>query len=105
MTFLGGQKTRERDARDLRNLPVGNNSPYLQAKAQSYGDCAYRCLRDKRCEGFNFYISAHRCNLIENPKEYSDDRRADVGTKGSRDALTAAAHNLPDSRLGASLSI
>jgi len=57
------------------------NEPYLQAKAQSYGDCAQRCLRDKRCEGFNFYVSARRCNLIEKPKEYSDDRTADVGIK------------------------
>ena len=57
------------------------NGPYLQANAQSYGDCAQRCLRDKRCEVFNFYIATRRCNLIEKPNEYSDDRGADVGIK------------------------
>jgi len=57
------------------------NEPYLQANAQSYSDCAQRCLRDKRCEAFNFYLSSRRCNLIEQPREYSDDRGADVGIK------------------------
>jgi hypothetical protein len=57
------------------------NEAYLQANAQSYGDCAQRCLRDKRCEAFNFYIATRRCNLIEKPREYSDDRGADVGIK------------------------
>jgi hypothetical protein len=61
------------------------NDPYLQANAQSYGDCAQRCLKDKRCEAFNFYQSARRCNLIEKPKEYSDDRGAEVGIKVQAD--------------------
>jgi hypothetical protein len=57
------------------------NEPYLQANAQSYGDCAVRCLKDKRCEAFNFYQSARRCNLIEKPNEYSDDRGTEIGIK------------------------
>jgi hypothetical protein len=61
------------------------NAPYLQANAQSYGDCAQRCLKDKRCEAFNFYQSSRRCNLIEKPNEYSDDRGAEVGIKVQAD--------------------
>ncbi len=57
------------------------NDPYLQASAQNYGDCAQRCLKDKRCEAFNFYQLTRRCNLIEKPNEYSDARGADVGIK------------------------
>jgi len=57
------------------------NEPYLQASAQSYGDCAQRCLKDQRCEAFNFYQLTRRCNLIEKPKEYSDARGAEVGIK------------------------
>jgi hypothetical protein len=57
------------------------NQPYLQANAQNYGDCSQRCLKDKRCEAFNFYQFTRRCNLIEKPKEYSDDRGAEVGIK------------------------
>jgi hypothetical protein len=57
------------------------NDPYLQANAQSYGDCSQRCLKDKRCEAFNFYESTRRCNLIEKPKEYFYDRGAEVGIK------------------------
>ena len=57
------------------------NEPYLQANAQSYGDCAQRCLKDKRCEAFNFYQFTRRCHLIEKPKEYSDVRGADLGIK------------------------
>ena len=53
----------------------------LQASAQSYGDCSQRCLKGKRCEAFNFYQFTRRCNLIEKPKEYSDDRGAEVGIK------------------------
>jgi hypothetical protein len=57
------------------------NEPYLQASAQSYDDCAQRCLKDKRCEAFNFYQFTRRCNLIEKPKEYSDARGAEIGIK------------------------
>jgi hypothetical protein len=57
------------------------NEPYLQANAQSYGDCAQRCLKDKRCEAFNFYPSARQCHLIEKPREYSDVRGAELGIK------------------------
>jgi hypothetical protein len=57
------------------------NEPYLQANAQSYGDCSQRCLKDKRCEAFNFYASTRRCNLIEKPKEYSDVWGAEIGIK------------------------
>jgi hypothetical protein len=57
------------------------NEPYLQANAQSYGDCAVRCLKDKRCEAFNFFQSSRRCELIEKPKEYSDNRGAEIGIK------------------------
>ena len=56
-------------------------SDIANAAPQSCGDCAQRCLRDKRCEAFNFYIATRRCNLIEKPNEYSDDRGADVGIK------------------------
>lgn len=64
------------------------NEPYLQANAQNYFDCAQRCLKDKRCEGFNFYVAARRCHLIEKPKEYSDDRTADLGIKVQLPPLT-----------------
>ena len=57
------------------------NAPYLQANAQSYGDCSQRCLKDKRCEAFNFYLLTRRCSLIEKPREYADDRAADLGIK------------------------
>jgi hypothetical protein len=57
------------------------NEPYLQANAQSYGDCAQRCLKDKRCEAFNFYQSTRQCHLIEKPREYSDVRGAELGIK------------------------
>jgi len=57
------------------------NDPYLQASAQSYDDCSQRCLKDKRCEAFNFYQLTRRCNLIERPKEYSDARGAEIGIK------------------------
>ena len=57
------------------------NDPYLQANAQSYEDCSQRCLKDKRCEAFNFYQLSRRCNLIEKPKEYSDARGAEIGIK------------------------
>jgi hypothetical protein len=57
------------------------NEPYLQANAQSYGDCAQRCLKDKRCEAFNFYQSTRQCHLIERPREYSDVRGAELGIK------------------------
>jgi PAN domain len=57
------------------------NESYLQANAQSYGDCSQRCLKDKRCEAFNFYQSSRRCNLIEKPKEYSDVWGAEIGIK------------------------
>jgi hypothetical protein len=61
------------------------NDPYLQANAQSYSDCAQRCLKDKRCEAFNFYQATRRCNLIEKPTEYSDARGAEVGIKVQED--------------------
>jgi hypothetical protein len=57
------------------------NEPYLQASAQSYSDCSQRCLKDKRCEAFNFYQFTRRCNLIEKPKEYSDAAGAEIGIK------------------------
>lgn len=57
------------------------NAPYLQANAQSYGDCSQRCLKDRRCEAFNFHLLARRCGLIEKPSEYTDDRAADLGIK------------------------
>ncbi len=57
------------------------NEPYLQANAQNYGDCAVRCLKDKRCEAFNFFQSGRRCDLIEKPREYSDSRGAELGIK------------------------
>jgi PAN domain len=57
------------------------NAPYLQANAQSYGDCSQRCLKDKRCEAFNFYQFARRCSLIEKPRAYADDWAADLGIK------------------------
>jgi PAN domain-containing protein len=64
-----------------RPLKAFPNEPYLQANAQNYGDCSQRCLKDKRCEAFNFYQSTRRCNLIERPKEYSNDWGAEVGIK------------------------
>lgn len=57
------------------------NAPYLQANAQSYGDCSQRCLKDRRCEAFNFHLPTRRCGLIEKPSEYTDDRAADLGIK------------------------
>ena len=57
------------------------NAPYLQANAQSYGDCSQRCLKDKRCEAFNFYQFARRCSLIEKPRGYADNWIADIGIK------------------------
>ena len=57
------------------------NAPYLQANAQSYGDCSQRCLKDERCEAFNFYQFARRCSLIEKPRGYADNWIADIGIK------------------------
>jgi hypothetical protein len=57
------------------------NEPYLQANAPNYEDCSQRCLKDKRCEAFNFYQFSRRCHLIEKPKEYSDARGAEIGIK------------------------
>ena len=57
------------------------NAPYLQANAQSYGDCSQRCLKDKRCEAFNFYQFVRRCSLIEKPTGYADNWTADIGIK------------------------
>lgn len=57
------------------------NEPYLQANAPNYEDCSQRCLKDKRCEAFNFFPFSRRCNLIEKPKEYSDARGAEIGIK------------------------
>ena len=85
VTYVASGAAVSYDARDpiiqRRMQKSFPNAPYLQANAQSYGDCAQRCLRDKRCEVFNFYIATRRCNLIEKPNEYSDDRGADVGIK------------------------
>ena len=64
-----------------RPLKAFPNEPYLQANAQNYGDCSQRCLKDKRCEAFNFFQATRRCNLIEKPKEYSDDWGAEIGIK------------------------
>jgi hypothetical protein len=57
------------------------NDPYLQANAQNFDDCAQRCMKDKRCEAFNFYQVSRRCHLIERPNEYSDARGAEIGIK------------------------
>jgi hypothetical protein len=57
------------------------NDPYLQANAQNYEDCSQRCLKDKRCEAFNFHQLSRHCNLIEKPKEYSDARGTEIGIK------------------------
>jgi hypothetical protein len=85
VTFVANGASVSQDEREpiiqRRTQKAFPNDPYLQANAASYGDCAQRCLKDKRCEAFNFYQSARRCNLIEKPKEYSDDRGADVGIK------------------------
>jgi hypothetical protein len=85
ITFVANGASVSYDEREpiiqRRSQKAFPNDPYLQANAPSYADCAQRCLKDKRCEAFNFYQSARRCNLIEKPKEYSDDRGADVGIK------------------------
>jgi hypothetical protein len=66
VTYVAGGAAVSYDARDpiierrvQKSFP---NDPYLQANAQRYGDCAQRCLRDKRCEAFNFYIATRRFN-------------------------------------------
>jgi hypothetical protein len=85
VTFVAKGVTVTYDERDpiiqRRPLKAFPNDPYLQANAQNYGDCSQRCLKDKRCEAFNFHQSTRRCNLIEKPSEYSDDRGAEVGIK------------------------
>jgi hypothetical protein len=85
VTFVANGATITYDEREpviqRRSQKAFPNEPYLQANAQNYGDCSQRCLKDKRCEAFNFYQSTRRCNLIEKPKEYSDDWGAEIGIK------------------------
>jgi hypothetical protein len=74
-----------RDQRDpvieKRRQKAFPNAPYTHISLPNYGECSKRCLKDDRCEGFNFYQSRRQCSLIEKPKEYSDDRSADLGIK------------------------
>jgi hypothetical protein len=74
-----------RDQRDpvieKRRQKAFPNASYSQISLPNYGECSKRCLKDDRCEGFNFYQSRRQCSLIEKPKEYSDDRSADLGIK------------------------
>ena len=76
VTYADGEPVIQR--RSQKAFP---NEPYLQANAKNYEDCSQRCLKDKRCEAFNFYQFSRRCNLIERPKEYSDAMGTEIGIK------------------------
>lgn len=66
------------DRRQRKAFPTAG---YSKQQVASFDACSSRCLRDEKCEAFNFQSTDRMCILIARPTEYFDSQSSDLGIK------------------------